>query len=150
METFEVISSLGNFKWKGVPTKVYKTEGTGFKDIIRREIIGKEQKDSPVEIRYFEIGKGGYSSLEEHRHIHAVIIVRGRGRALIGSRAYNLKPFDAVYIGPKTAHQFHQVGDEPFGFLCVVTAKRDRPKLVHPEKAEQLKRTRQLRDVVKT
>jgi quercetin dioxygenase-like cupin family protein len=148
-ERFEVISSLGDFKWKGVPTKVYKTDSTGFKDIIRREIIGKEQ-DSPVEIRYFEIGKGGYSSLEEHRHIHAVIIVRGRGRALIGSRAYNLKPFDAVYVGPRTAHQFHQVGDEPFGFLCVVSAKRDRPRLVSSEKAERLKRSRRLRGVVKT
>jgi len=34
-----------------------------------------------------------------------------------------------VYIAPGDPHQFrNDEGDEPFGFLCIVNAERDRPQ----------------------
>ena len=135
-----IVRSKRNFEWQGVSTLVYKPAGPGFKNIIRRVILGGEESDLPFQVRYFEMRKGGYSSLECHNHRHAVIVIRGRGKMFLKNRVHNLKPFDAVYIGKNLIHQFHQVGREPFGFLCMVASRRDRPKLISPARALQLRR----------
>jgi ribulose-bisphosphate carboxylase large chain len=82
------------------------------------------------DVRYFEIEGGGHSTFERHRHAHVVIGLRGAGRVRIGSRWRPLKPLDACYIGPETPHQLRNDGGEPFGFLCVVDAERDRGRAV--------------------
>lgn len=126
-----------------MPTLVYKptAEGrAGFKDIVRRVVLGGEESDLPFQVRYFELRRGGYSSLESHRHRHAVVVIRGRGKMFLKNRVYDLKPFDSVYIGKNAIHQFHQAGRDPFGFLCMVPAQRDRPKLVSAGEADRLRR----------
>lgn len=128
------------FAWKGVPTLVYKPTGAGFKNIVRRVVLGEKETDLPFQVRYFELAPGGYSSLESHRHRHAVVVIRGRGKMFLKNRVHDLKAFDSVYIGKNVVHQFHQTGKGPFGFLCMVPARRDRPKLVSPEQAKLLGR----------
>lgn len=123
-----------------MPTLVYKPTGAGFKNIIRRVVLGEKETDLSFQIRYFEIRRGGYSSLECHAHRHAVIVIRGRGKMFLKTRVHDLKLFDAVYIGKNVIHQFHQTGREPFGFLCMVPAKRDRPKLVSAVAAAEIRR----------
>ncbi|MFQ3574440.1 MAG: cupin domain-containing protein, partial [Thermodesulfovibrionales bacterium] len=81
-------------------------------------------------LRYFEIQKGGKSSLEYHRHEHIVVCIRGRGFIKLDKKIYPLNHLDVVYISPKTIHQLKNPFDEPFGFLCIVKAKRDKPVLV--------------------
>lgn len=135
-----VVRSKKSFEWQGVPTLVYKPTGTGFKNIIRRVILGEKESDLPFQIRYFEIRPGGYSSLECHNHRHAVVVIRGKGKMFLKSRVHDLKPFDSVYIGKNVIHQFHQAGREPFGFLCIVAARRDRPRLVTPKQASSIRR----------
>src|ERR671936_435467 len=83
---------------------------------------------SAFELRYFEIEPGGYSSLEKHRHVHVVVALRGRGRAVVGDAVFELEPFAAIYVAPLTPHRWLNAGDEPFGFLCTVDAERDRPQ----------------------
>lgn len=133
-----VIRAERGFRWKGVDTLVYKPAGSGFKNIIRRVLLGHHEKDLPFQVRYFEIKNGGYSSLECHNHRHAVVVLRGRGKMFLKNRVYDLKFLDAVYIGKNVIHQFHQVGRGPFGFLCLVAAKRDRPRLVSRADADKL------------
>ncbi len=135
-----MIKSKSDFRWQDVPTLVYKPTGSGFKNIVRRVVLGHRESDLPFQVRYFEMKNGGYSSLECHRHRHAVVVIRGRGKLFLKNKVHALRPFDAVYIGKNVIHQFHQTGNEPFGFLCMVTARRDRPKLVSPSKAEKLRR----------
>jgi len=137
-----VVRARRGFRWQGVPTLIYKPAGTGFKNIIRRVVLGNREPDLPFQVRYFEIRNGGYSSLERHAHRHAVVIIRGRGKMFLKNKVHDLKPFDAVYIGRNAVHQFHQVGREPFGFLCMVAASRDRPELVSPGMAARLRRRR--------
>ena len=40
--------------------------------------------DLGCELRYFEMAPGGYSTLERHEHMHAVMILRGHGHCLLG------------------------------------------------------------------
>ncbi len=126
------------FRWSGVPEKVYKTNGTHFRDISRFELI-KNLPGLACQLRYFEIQPGGYSSLERHQHAHAVLILRGSGQVLIGDSIAAIEPFDVVEIPPMTWHQFYAADNEPLGFLCIVDCERDRPQRPTPEELEQLR-----------
>lgn len=48
-------------------------------DILRTELVGKNGESCQFHVRYFEVGPGGYSTLEKHVHEHVVIPIRGRG-----------------------------------------------------------------------
>ncbi len=127
-----------NLTWPDLERKEYKTAGAGFRDISRYVLLGEREDESGLNMqtRYFEIGEGGYSSLERHRHPHTVVIVKGRGSMILGERVEQIELMDAVYVAPGTVHQFHADRGEPMGFLCVVDRYRDRPEI--PKDAEEL------------
>lgn len=112
------------FGWKGIEPRDYKHGEGDFTDIVRHTLA----KGEGLELRYFELAPGGYSSLEKHAHEHFVVVLRGEGRALVGSEIVTLAPFDALYVPPMTPHRFINEGGGPFGFLCPVDAARDRPQ----------------------
>lgn len=118
----------GNFKWKGIKTEKYKQDGGVWSAIARNVLIGNHGETCKFHLRYFEIEPNGYSSLEKHRHEHVVVCIRGMGKVLIGKKSYTIKYLDTVYIAPDTVHQLSNPYDEPFGFFCIVNAKRDKPK----------------------
>jgi quercetin dioxygenase-like cupin family protein len=77
--------------------------------------------------RYFEVAPGGWTSLEHHRHPHAVVVLRGEGTALLGNDRHRIRAHDAVYVAPGSPHQFRADRDSVLGFLCIVDRERDRP-----------------------
>ncbi len=119
-----------NFKWKSVTVEKYKLKGKDWSDIIRHTLIGGRGETAKFHLRYFEIASGGKSSFEMHRHEHVVICIRGKGKAVVDKKVYDIKPFDTLYISPSTPHQLKNLFKKPFGFLCIVNAKRDRPKIL--------------------
>ena len=126
------------FRWEAVPLKHYKPEGTHFRDITRQVLFGPES-GLPAELRYFEVEPGGYSTFERHEHVHAVLILRGRGRAIVGEQLFEVQPFDLIHVPAWTWHQFQAAEDESLGFLCLVAVDRDRPIRPTPEEAKQLR-----------
>ena len=126
----KVIKSDG-FRWQAVEVKEYKPAGTHFKDVTRQTLLGEAGGEGDLNFitRYFEIQPGGYSTLEQHQHPHAVVVLRGTGRVILGERTYDIAPYDCVYVSPAVFHQFQATGDEPLGFLCTVDRARDRPQL---------------------
>ena len=118
----------GSFHWDGVDVLKYKQEGSApFKDVTRQVLF--ENPDLPAQLRYFEVAAGGYTTLERHQHVHAVMVIRGHGECLVGDKAYTINTHDLVNVPPMTWHQFHAAPDEPLGFLCLVASERDRPQL---------------------
>lgn len=120
----------GDFMWQGVKTERYKANEGDWSDIVRRVIIGNCGESARFHLRYFEISPGGKSSLERHRHEHVVICVRGKGSVLAGRKVNTLNFLDTLYISPDTPHQLKNPFAEPFGFFCIVNAKRDKPKIL--------------------
>ena len=118
--------------WHGVPVLPYKEDGTIFKSVTR-QVLFDGTGDLPVQFRYFEVGPGGHSTLERHQHQHAVMVIRGCGRVLVGETVHEIGMRDVVHIPPMTWHQFRAPKDGPLGFLCVVAADRDRPQRPSPE-----------------
>ena len=128
----------GDFRWQDVDLLQYKAEGSSpFKDITRQVLFS--QTDHASELRYFEIAPGGYSTLEQHRHTHAVLILRGHGTVRIGSDVQPIAERDLVTVDPLTWHQFHAASDSALGFLCLVSKERDKPQLPTEEQLARLK-----------
>src|SRR5881296_1955333 len=127
----KVLKGAG-FRWQGVEVREYKADGAPYKDVTRQTVLGDGEGEADLTFltRYFEIQPGGYSTLERHQHPHAVVVIRGRGRVTLGERAFDIAPFDCVYVSPGVAHQFRATGDEPLGFVCTVDRARDRPEVI--------------------
>jgi len=123
----EHVRHTGAFRWEGVEVTPYKAGGTHFAGITRQTLF--EGGDGLAsQLRYFEIEPGGWSSLERHHHAHAVMVVRGAARVLIGERVIDAATHDLVRVPPRTWHQFQPAGAEPLGFLCMVDCDRDMPE----------------------
>jgi quercetin dioxygenase-like cupin family protein len=127
-----------NFRWDGVAYQPYKQDGEApFKDISRQVLFHDDAL--ACELRYFEMDTNGFSTLERHEHAHAVMILRGHGQCMVGENVRNVKPLDLITIPAWTWHQFRATAGEPFGFLCMVNATRDRPVLPTAEELAEMR-----------
>jgi ribulose-bisphosphate carboxylase large chain len=119
-----------DFTWVGRPVSEYKADDAlPFRDVTRHELLGRFGEGAAFDLRYFEVGPGGYSSCEKHAHTHAIIAVRGKGVLVVGDKRYDLRPLDIAHVPPLAAHQLrNEAADEPFGFFCIVDHERDRPQ----------------------
>ncbi len=117
------------FRWDGVPVTAYKESGALFRDVTRQTLLGEGAGEDGLSFltRYFEVQPGGWSTLERHEHPHTVVVLRGRGRVVLGDVTHDIAPYDVVYVAPGAVHQFRATTDEPLGFLCIVDRERDRP-----------------------
>ena len=118
---------LEGFRWEEVEVLDYKPAGTHFQG-IRRQVLFDGPGEIDSQLRYFSIEAGGHSTLERHGHTHAVLILNGRGRALVGDQVHDLAPFDLVTVPPGSWHQFRAAATAPLGFLCLVSTRKDRPE----------------------
>jgi quercetin dioxygenase-like cupin family protein len=127
-----------DFRWAGVDLRLYKEEGAAPFKAVSRQILFSDPRLAG-ELRYFEVAPGGYSTLERHEHMHAVMILRGHGEVLVGGAVHEFKPHDLITIPPWTWHQFRPARGDTLGFLCMVDAKRDRPQLPTAEEMATLR-----------
>jgi quercetin dioxygenase-like cupin family protein len=120
-----------DFRWSGVPAVEYKQAAEHHRGVTRVTLVGDRGETTSFQTRYFEIAPGGFSSLEKHLHEHVVVVLRGEGEVRLGETVHPLHFGDTVYVAPSEVHQFRNVSStEPFGFLCIVDARRDRPVLI--------------------
>ncbi len=121
------VRQIEPFRWEGVTVRPYQAGGTHFSGITR-QVLFEGGEGLGCQLRYFEIAPGGWSSLERHQHAHAVMVVRGSARVLVGDRIVDAGTNDLVRVPPLTWHQFQAAGDGPLGFLCMVDCDRDVPE----------------------
>jgi S-methyl-1-thioxylulose 5-phosphate methylthiotransferase len=132
------------FRWPEVDPQAYKfnlgdTRGMGWRGIMRFTLAGPPAWPMGFELRYFELDPGGYSSFEKHAHMHVIVAIRGKGRAVVGGDVYALEPFDVLHVPPLTPHRWLNEGDTPFGFLCPVDSPRDPPQPLSDQEWEILR-----------
>src|ERR1700686_4309025 len=103
-------SAHDDYRWEGVDCRPYKEEQDApFRTITRQVLFADPQMQS--ELRYFEIAPGGFSTLERHAHMHAVLILRGSGTCMVGGDVRPLSTNDLVTVPAMTWHQFRATGD---------------------------------------
>jgi len=129
--------ALPGLRWQSVEVLGYKPEGSApFRGVTRQVLFHDEAL--ACEWRYFEVAAAGWSTLERHEHVHAVMILRGRGRCLVGDAVLSVGERDLVRVPPMAWHQFRADDDSPLGFLCLVNRERDRPQLPDEKALAQL------------
>ena len=114
----------GERRWQGVPVRAYGPENSGADRATRQVLIGTDENSPHFHMRYFAVQPGGHTSLDQHAHDHGVYVLHGRARLRLGNDEHEISTGDVIYIPGDEIHQFFTLGDEPFGFLCVVPAKR--------------------------
>ena len=123
------IMQFEDYQWQGRESEVYKTTSElPFQGTRRVELIGKSGEKCSFDLRYFEIDKNGYSSLEKHMHTHVIIGARGYGEIIINNTSHSIHANDIVYIKPMAEHQLKAGNEEIFGFYCIVDRVRDKPQ----------------------
>jgi quercetin dioxygenase-like cupin family protein len=116
---------VGPFDWEGVSTSRYPPE-KDMEGVSVRWLIGPSERAPNFALRYFEIEPRGWTSLDQHAHDHGVVILRGRGRVLLGAEEHEVSCGDVIYIPCHEVHQLRNAGEEPLGFLCIVPPKEKR------------------------
>jgi quercetin dioxygenase-like cupin family protein len=114
----------GELRWHDVAVRAYGPENSGADRATRQILIGTEENSPNFHMRYFAVQPGGHTSLDQHSHEHGVYVLHGRARLRLGDDEHELNAGDVVYIPGNQVHQFFASGQEPFGFLCVVPARR--------------------------
>jgi len=127
------------YRWEGVDELPYKEDGRALFKSVTRQVLFSDP-GLRGELRYFEVAPGGFSTLERHRHMHAVLVLRGRGHCLVGAEVRPIETRDLVTVPPMTWHQFRATAGEPLGFLCMVNAARDKPQLPSADELAVLRR----------
>lgn len=138
-----------DYRWEGVPTRPYKDVPADWAQAVRCVLIGAGQEATDFHLRYFELAPGGYTSLEKHGHAHVIVAVRGKGIVVAAPHRFDVAPLDTVYIAPEAPHQIINASHEPFGFLCIVDAVRDRPRALSPDDVRRLMDNPALREVIR-
>lgn len=136
------------FRWPGVDVKHYNASGTQSQGMTK-QIVFPADAHLPAEVRYFEAEPGGYSALERHQHVHAVLILRGHGSVMIDGEVHEINAFDTVYVPPGVWHQFYAAPDSWLGFLCLVNCERDLPSRPTEADIAELRRNPAIRDVIR-
>ncbi len=127
-----------DYRWDAVDLLPYKEDDRAlFKAITRQTLFSDPGMNG--ELRYFEMAADGFSTLERHEHMHAVLILRGRGHCLVGGDVRAIETRDLITVPPMTWHQFRATKGEPLGFLCMVNAERDKPQLPSADDLARLK-----------
>ncbi len=114
----------GELRWHDVSVRAYGPENSGADNATRQILIGADENSPNFHVRYFAVQPGGHTSLDQHAHEHGVYILHGRARLRLENSEHELNTGDVVYIPGNQIHQFFASGQEPFGFLCVVPARR--------------------------
>lgn len=134
-----------NNTWNGVSTHIYKKNPDVFKDVTR-QVLFDGASDLPVQFRYFQVEKGGYSSLEHHEHSHFVVIFKGSGHVLLGNEVHEVNEGDCLTIDSWQWHQFRADMGTLLGFFCMVNVNRDRPSYPTEDELNELRSHKNVSD----
>ena len=118
------VPNPAGLRWEGVAVRAYGPDNSAALHASRQILIGQDEGAPHFNLRYFRVEPGGHTSLDQHAHDHGGYVLHGQARVRLGDATALLGPGDVLYIPGDEIHQFHTEGEEPFGFLCVVPARR--------------------------
>ena len=128
-----------DYRWEGVELLPYKEDGRALFKAITRQTLVLRPRPTAASSAISKWRRTAFRRLERHEHMHAVLILRGRGHCLVGSEVRPVETRDLITVPPLTWHQFRATQGEPLGFLCMVNATRDKPQLPTADELAELK-----------
>ena len=90
------------------------------KNVAGRVLIGRADGAPNFCMRFFEMGPQGYTPKHTHDWEHEVFVHQGNGELFIEDQWHPLSPGSAIFVPPKMEHQFRNISDKIFTFVCLV------------------------------
>jgi len=96
----------------------------GAKNVTIQWLIDDKSGAPTFAMRRFVIKKDGHTPLHNHDWEHEIFVLQGNG-VLIDENGKEraLKKNDFAFVPPNEIHQFKNVGNEDFVFLCLIPLK---------------------------
>ncbi|HOE82531.1 MAG TPA: cupin domain-containing protein [Myxococcota bacterium] len=104
---------------KGTSTVVPITM-PGAKGVSKEVTIGKVDGTPEYSMRIFTVQVGGNTPFHGHPYDHVNYIVAGKGMVVSEAGETPVEAGDSVLVLPDELHQYKNVGDSPFVFICMV------------------------------
>ena len=93
----------------------------GVKEVVRKILIGPEDGETNIVMRYFVVLPGGNTPFHNHDFEHVVKIEKGKGIVIDENNRENIvTPGHTLLIEGGKNHQFRNPFDLPFEFLCII------------------------------
>ncbi len=96
----------------------------GTKNTTIRWLLAKKDGAENYAMRLFTVQKDGHTPEHSHDWEHEVFTLEGKGMLVTEEGNFPLSPGDFAYVQPMALHQFRNVGDKPFKFLCIIPIKK--------------------------
>ncbi|HAK45137.1 MAG TPA: cupin [Spirochaeta sp.] len=77
-------------------------------------------------MRIFTLKREGYTPFHTHPWPHINYIISGEGSIFIDGKEKSVTPGDTAYINAGEKHQFKNLGEGEFSFICIVPAEGDK------------------------
>ena len=71
-------------------------------------------------MRVVEVKKDGYTPKHAHPWPHINFMIEGKGELMINGEKTEVIPGSYAYVPKDTQHQFKNIGDDDFKFICIV------------------------------
>jgi quercetin dioxygenase-like cupin family protein len=84
-------------------------------------------------MRRFVIEPGGGMPNHTNTVEHVQYVLGGQARIAIGKDEFTVQTGDAVFIPEGAPHQYQNVGEKNFEFLCMIPNKEDLVKIIRKE-----------------
>lgn len=107
---------VGNFN-DLIATAINSTEA---KNASMKVLVAPEHGWEGYVMRVVELEADGYSPKHQHDWPHINYIIEGKGTLQINEDINPLSSGSYAYVPANTLHQFKNVGDTPFKFICIV------------------------------
>ena len=90
-----------------------------------RILLGREHGMPNFSMRHFVVAPGGHTPHHRHDYEHEVVVLSGHGEATCEEERQVIGTGDVLFVPADALHQFHNTGEEPLQFLCLVPRDRD-------------------------
>jgi quercetin dioxygenase-like cupin family protein len=92
----------------------------GAKGAGLRWLLGPEDNMPNFHLRVVEVEPGGMTMHHQHNYEHECFILEGQGKLVGNDNELQLEPGNAAYVPANEIHQFKNVGENTFKFLCII------------------------------
>ena len=95
-------------------------DGEVVRHVEKRVLLGPDSDAPNFSMRKFTVGADGCTPYHTHPWEHEVYVLAGRGEVRFVGGSQPIALGDFAFVPPNDEHQFVNVGDEPFEFVCMV------------------------------
>ena len=94
------------------------------------QVLLSADETSNFAMRKFTIEPGGSMPLHTNKVEHEQYVLNGEAELNIGNEKINVKKDDVVFIPANIEHDYKNIGEVPFEFLCLIPNQADEITLI--------------------